>query len=200
MSKQVINDQESVGSIRTKLNGNFTEVYDGLADKVDKVTGYTLSKNDLSDVLKSNYDSAVEHVSTSHPDMDNFFVTPEGGFARKFVNKTGAASVKGTLVSLDAVVDEAVKATATSGDDAIGVMYSNGVADGTEVWVVWGGVAEILVEDAEAAALNYYVIPSASAAGRVKGSATLAVAHVGHFIKAESAGTDVLAKVMLHFD
>jgi hypothetical protein len=40
-----------------------------LAAKVDKVTGYSLTKNDLTDILKSNYDSAYgwgNHASASY--------------------------------------------------------------------------------------------------------------------------------------
>jgi hypothetical protein len=35
------------------------------ADKVDKVVGYSLTKNDLTDVLKTAYDSAVTWISTN---------------------------------------------------------------------------------------------------------------------------------------
>ena len=40
---------------------------DGLLDKkVDKVDGYGLSKNDLSDALKANYDAAYTHSQAAH--------------------------------------------------------------------------------------------------------------------------------------
>jgi hypothetical protein len=40
-----------------------------LSNKVDKVTGYSLTKNDLSDALKSNYDTAYTHstITTGNP-------------------------------------------------------------------------------------------------------------------------------------
>lgn len=37
-----------------------------LDKKVDKVDGYGLSKNDLSDALKANYDAAYEHSQSAH--------------------------------------------------------------------------------------------------------------------------------------
>ena len=47
-----------------------TKVKALLANKVDKVTGYGLSKNDLTDALKANYDAAYTHSQAAHCPSD----------------------------------------------------------------------------------------------------------------------------------
>jgi hypothetical protein len=42
-----------------------TEVNSYLGNKVDKVTGYSLTKNDLTDLLKASYDSAVTNAQSA---------------------------------------------------------------------------------------------------------------------------------------
>ena len=42
-----------------------------ISGKVDKVTGYSLTKNDLTDILKSAYDSAVTWISTNGTNLIN---------------------------------------------------------------------------------------------------------------------------------
>lgn len=52
------------GAVATKAEKTYV---DGeLAKKVDKVDGYGLSKNDLSDALKANYDAAYAHSQVAH--------------------------------------------------------------------------------------------------------------------------------------
>ena len=57
-------------------------------------------------------------------------LTPEFGFCVWLVNKTGAPSVKGTVVEADAGVDMAFTSTGASCLNPIGVVYDAGVADG----------------------------------------------------------------------
>lgn len=47
-----------------------SKVNEKLADKVDKVDGYGLSKNDLTDALKSNYDAAYAYSQEDHAPVD----------------------------------------------------------------------------------------------------------------------------------
>lgn len=47
-----------------------SKVNEKLADKVDKVDGYGLSKNDLTDALKSNYDAAYTYSQEDHAPVD----------------------------------------------------------------------------------------------------------------------------------
>ena len=54
------------GKITEAINGEVTRADAELAKKVDKVEGYGLSKNDLSDALKANYDAAYTHSQAAH--------------------------------------------------------------------------------------------------------------------------------------
>ena len=198
MAKQVINNLESAGTIRTKVNSNFTELYDGQATKVDKVTGYGLTENNLSDALKANYDTAYTHSQTTHLDATKVKMTELGGIAVQMVNKTGAASVKGTVVVASGTTDNGCAIADTSADDVIGVIFDSGVADGSPVWVVVIGVAEVLIEDATEASRRAYVSMSTTVAGRANAAGVAAsTLDIGSCIKSANAGTNVLATVML---
>lgn len=70
-------------------------------------------------------------------------VTAEGGFFVNMINKTGAASVKGTVVCQDSTVSNAVNKTVVDVPDAIGVIYDDGVPDGSFVRVVISGIADV---------------------------------------------------------
>lgn len=69
--------------------------------------------------------------------------TPEGGKAVRMTNRTGAASVKGYLVSASPDYDNSVRLTQISTPDCIGVCYEDGVPDGAEMWVVVSGLADV---------------------------------------------------------
>lgn len=69
--------------------------------------------------------------------------TAEGGLAVKMTNKTGAASVKGEVVTTGSTVDNSVIKVIVDVPNPIGVFYESGVADGAEAWVVVSGIAEV---------------------------------------------------------
>ena len=71
-------------------------------------------------------------------------VTPEGGSYVWMINKTGAASVKGTVVDAHRTIENAVRNIVVDVPDPIGVIYDNGVPDGSLVRVVMSGIAEAL--------------------------------------------------------
>ena len=137
-------------------------------------------------------------------------ITELGGIAVKLVNKTGAASVKGTIVEADTTTDDAFKVADADGNHPMGVVYDDGVADGSECWVIIYGIADVLLKDATLSTHGNWVYPS-DVAGRA--NATLLVppgggipeldvhmAEVGHCIETKVADTDVLARVCLHFN
>lgn len=137
--------------------------------------------------------------------------TDEGGLAISLINKTGAASVKGTLVRSDLGVDEAVVTCAAGEPDTIGIIYEDGVADGDAVLVVIYGIAEVLLEDSTASTRGYWAAISTSQNGRADMSAAAppgggipeADRHfeeIGHCVESKGAGTDVLAKCIIHFN
>lgn len=137
------------------------------------------------------------------------FETPEGGQARLYVNKTGAASVKGTAVVLGAAIDESVIVAPADSPMVIGWIYNSGIADGEKVWVVGDGDCDALLQDSTAATRGYWVRSSITQAGRV--NATLAVPpgggipeidqhfrECGHCEENVSSGTNKLARIHIH--
>jgi len=135
-------------------------------------------------------------------------ITPIGGVAVKFINKTGATSVKGNVLELSATTERAVRLQADE-YDAMGVVYESGIADGEEMWVVITGIAEILLEDGTAGTLDYWVRAS-DTDGRgdmlpVPPGGTIQeidnhFKEIGHCLQTVSAGTDILCKIILHFN
>lgn len=135
---------------------------------------------------------------------EKVMLTQIGGVAIKLTNKTGSASVKGMLVEAGDTVDNSFIINDVSGDHPIGVVYGAGVADGAECWVVIYGIAEVLLKDSTTATRGYWV-QSADVAGRV--DATFAAPNpathwreIGHALESQGAGTDVLAKITMHFN
>lgn len=129
--------------------------------------------------------------------------TSEGGLAIKLLNKTGAPSVKGTVVSASTGTDEAFMAQADE-VSAIGVVYDNGVADAALCWVVIRGIAQVLLKDTTAATKGYFVYCSATD-GRAETKAAPAddaehFKQVGSCIEDKTQGTSVLTKCVLSFN
>ena len=138
--------------------------------------------------------------------------TAEGGFAIKLTNKTGAETVKGTVVAVYSAtaVDNAFKLAPIDSLDPIGVVYEAGVADGSAAWVVVSGIAEVLFkaattrgqvartpiagDDGEAAG---YAMPMAVPANP-NVAADDHFREIGHIL--ESKDADALCKVVLHFN
>lgn len=74
---------------------------------------------------------------------DKIKLTPEGGYAIKLINKTGAPSVKGEVVCASTNVDNAFVKIVVDRPDPIGVIYESGIADGQEAWIVVSGIADV---------------------------------------------------------
>lgn len=72
--------------------------------------------------------------------------TSIGGVVVKLTNDTGSNSVAGQLVIASTGTDEAFETAIPNDARVIGVVYNAGVADGSEVWVVVAGHADILVD------------------------------------------------------
>lgn len=136
-------------------------------------------------------------------------MSDEGGLLVRLTNKTGSASVKGTLVMASAGTDDAFDIMAADGYDCIGAVYEAGVADGQSCWVAFHGRAQVLLKDGTAATRKYWVRGSTDTAGRAIMSAAPpggAIAEldnhtqeIGHCLENKEAGTDVLAYIILHF-
>jgi hypothetical protein len=135
--------------------------------------------------------------------------TPEGGYAIKVINDTGANSVKGTIMEASKAVDEAVILAGIDDPDPMGIMYSDGIADGEEVWVVVSGIAEVLYstavtrgtfarvpETGDASATAGYAIAEALPAPPF--ATNKHFQELGHPL--ESIGAPGLAKTIIHFN
>jgi hypothetical protein len=133
-------------------------------------------------------------------------ITPEGGLAVKMTNKTGAASVKGNIVSLSTGTDNAFALSAVDASGVVGVVYEAGKADAAECWVVVKGIAETLFTNNVTHGM-YARAPVAADTDEVAGSAVGAaipantfntdvyLARFGFVLESKNAGT--LAKVLL---
>jgi hypothetical protein len=138
--------------------------------------------------------------------------TPEGGLAIRLTNKTGAASIKGTLVAASTATANAFEVTGASGAlNCVGAVYESGIADGSECWVVVAGIAEVLLKDSTASTLGYWAKTSEDTAGRADitnsaptgGSVAALEDHnqeIGHCLETKASGTSVLAKIVMHFN
>lgn len=133
--------------------------------------------------------------------------TPEGGIAVRLINKTSAASVKGTVVEADANVDEAFNIAETDDYQVSGVVYESGVADGSACWVVIAGIAEVLVTDTTAVNRGVLMLCSSTQAGRVTPATqippTTDAEHfreVGHTLTSCTSGTNKTVKMVLHWN
>lgn len=134
--------------------------------------------------------------------------TPEGGLAVKYVNGTGAPSVKGDVVGPSTAADGRF-ILETNEFDAVGVVYESGIADGSPCWVVISGQADVLLEDGTASTRGNIAV-SSDVDGRADctianpGSGLPAVEthfkEIGHCLQSVAAGTGKLCRIMLHFN
>lgn len=133
-----------------------------------------------------------------------------GGVAVKLNNGSGAPSVKGTIVIADTNADDSFDTAPADEIQPIGIVYEDGVADGSDCWVIIYGIADVLLKDTTASTHGNWVYVS-DVAGRAE--ATLAappgggipeleihMGEVGHAIESVAGGEDVLARVCIHFN
>ncbi|MHC1723462.1 MAG: hypothetical protein AB9836_09685 [Aminipila sp.] len=133
--------------------------------------------------------------------------TSEGGIYETFINATGSPSVKGTIVVASTATDvyNGVAIAPISSSMPIGVIYENGIADGSPVKVVVYGKAQVLLEDSSNAVNGYWCGVSTSQAGRMIQLATVPSAtqhntEIGHSLQKVTGGTNILALVQVHFN
>jgi len=162
--------------------------------------------------LKLNGTIQASGAALSGPLTGTYFAaskiktTSEGGLAVQLTNKTGAASVKGSIVSLSTSTDNAFKLSAVDASGVVGVVYEAGIADAAECWVVVKGIAETLFTNNVTHGM-YARAPVTADTDEVAGSAVGAaipastfntdvyLARFGFVLESKNAGT--LAKVLL---
>ena len=129
-------------------------------------------------------------------------ITAEGGHAIRLTNKTAQVSVKGELAAPSVTDANAYRTAAANADDVIGIVYESGIADGSEVWIVQGGIADVLM-DAGGSTLNDRLISSSSVPGSADvwntgGAVATHFQEIGHSLESRvGAG---LIKAVIHFN
>jgi hypothetical protein len=133
--------------------------------------------------------------------------TLERGIIKKMVNKTGVASVKGSVIDASPSIDNVIQLCDTE-FDAIGIIAEDGVADGDEVWV-WtnGSTCQVLWKDSTSATRGYVAL-AGDVAGRAIDVAVPSAnpsndqhwKEIGHVLESKIAGTNVLVLCNLHFN
>jgi hypothetical protein len=144
------------------------------------------------------------HNGDSSAVLVKHWLTPEGGIAVKLTNLTGGVTIKGTVVAIDTTTDNAFKVGPANSDTPIGFVYNAGVADGEEALVVVLGIAEVLMKNT-IAPIHGYVAYMSDTAGRADNAATIpdTTRHwreLGHVMESKAGGTNVLAKLIIHFN
>lgn len=133
-------------------------------------------------------------------------MTEIGGHCIKLTNKTGVNSVAGKVVEADGATDDAVELNAAGGDHPIGVFLDSGITDGSEAWVVVGGIADVLLDDNVAAVRGQWMGSGVGIGYARTQPAPPAAWHgdeIGHCIESVAAtggGTHILARCVLHFN
>jgi len=130
-----------------------------------------------------------------------FKITPEGGFAVRLTNESGAVTVKGQIVSSKGTVARAFDLTAVDANHVLGVVYESGIEDAAECWVVVAGIAQVLMKNA--ATMGHICrIPLNTDEGEAAGyamdasqSGTASVYKIGDCLETQNAET--LCKVLL---
>ncbi len=125
-------------------------------------------------------------------------MTPIGGFAVMLTNKTGVNSVAGDIVIASAGFADAVDWGGINELQSIGVFLDSGITDGSQAWVVVGGIADVHM-DAGGCALGDRIIAGGTARrGEVNNLPTVAkhFQEIGHAIG--SAGANANARIVMH--
>ena len=139
----------------------------------------------------------------------NFLITPEGGYAIRLINKTGAPTVKGMVVKNSPTTAKAVELTDITGAglySPIGVFYESGNADNTYCWVVVSGTAHVYITNGLDVALGAGLRTSATTAGTAHQFTASPTddehfREIGHTLEAKAIGdANRLVLADLHFN
>jgi len=149
-----------------------------------------------------NLDGDVEY--------NTFLFTADGGIAIKYINKSGAPTIKGNIAELSSSFVDSVNIIVSDDLDPIGIFYETGIADGEKTWIVVTGKAYVLIEDGTTATKGYWVRVSETQAGRADitnaappgGTIGALESHLhecGHCSEDVVSDIDKLALINLHF-
>jgi hypothetical protein len=164
---------------------------DGVMIDIDNVTGITFTtRNELITKLATDFF------------FSPLVINEVGGIMIQLINKTGAPSVKGELLSAH-TIDNAVRKCPADSDSPIGVFFTSGVADGQLAWVVIGGVADVMLVTNNACAPGHHLF-AGNVDGRVGATPNVNTSRhwgeVGHALQTKAGGTNVLVRCVLHWN
>lgn len=128
------------------------------------------------------------NFALAHDDYYN-----ERGSLAKIINRTGATSVKGTLVAASTAYSAAVMLPVT-GYDVIGVVYESGIANGSSMWI-WlpGSHCRALLVNSTGMSRGQRMAASLTTLGRMTTSTSdTDHARIGFSLQVQSGGTDIL--------
>lgn len=144
---------------------------------------------------------------------DKSGVSPLGGKIIRLINKTGFASVKGTVMKTSTTTDDACGLTSGDDTESIGIVYEGGIADGSAMWVVVQGIADVAMKDNTTATHGNWVKMSSEAGYADATNAVppgggipeldqhmLEIGHCNETVTAGGGGTHILARCVLHFN
>ncbi|MCX8074285.1 MAG: hypothetical protein N2749_01700 [Clostridia bacterium] len=131
-------------------------------------------------------------------------LTPEGGVYETFINNTGT-SVKGTIVISSTTVSNGVDIAPANSSMPIGIIYEDGIQNGSPVKVITSGKAQVLLKNGLNSSLGYWCGVSDTSGRMYQLSSTPIVLftdnykEIGKSLQSVSSGTDVLSLVQLNF-
>ena len=134
----------------------------------------------------------------SFVNFPNSGITELGGIFVKMLNQTGFPTIKGTVLSIGSIPNS-VSVCIGSEEKAIAIAYDSGVTNGAMCKAVICGIADVLLEDGKGCVAGYCAELSKAQNGRVDGSASVNK-DCGYMLESKTAGTNVLAKMLIHFD
>ena len=181
--------QNVYGELRSIDSSKFELHFDGGVSFIRSGNRYTL------DVLGDKH-SHDAYYSKS----DKLLFTPAGGMAVKFVNRTGSVSTPGSVLSLSSSHQGSV-ILATQLTPVVGVMSSDGVADGRDVWVTISGMSIVLVKDSVEVVCGA-LLKCSDVPGRVdvvSDASTFSGYSVGYSSATVAAGLGCSVEALLHF-
>lgn len=199
----------TAGSVVVADDGTVTKsgmaeaIYDAFVAGYANDTGGTLDGPEPQvTVTKKGYATISTRVAEGVINyLCGCLMTPEHGLTVPLLNKTGAPSVKGTVVQASETTAEAFDLQRNQ-SDAIGICYEDGVADGDPCRVVVAGVADVLLADGAGSTVHDWVAASPTHGRAYSVGASPPPTHfweIGHSLQTVAGGTDVLCRVAIHF-
>lgn len=199
---RVENDAQSWG-FRLNTNDTFA-----LEDETNTLAPIIVEPATPTDTLHLQATTGNAGIGTASPTVlfsvnEKAGMSPIGGHLIKLTNKTGGNTVKGQLVVVYSAtaVDDAFATAGVSSANVVGIVYEAGIADGSEAWIITGGIADVLM-DGGGSARGDRIISSATAGSadvwNVGGAVATHFQEIGHCTETRSGAG--LARVVLHFN